>query len=255
MGIRGYGNDLLRGQFLDPSAGPADFAGIESLYIDILESAYTNLSDAHDTLYHDVVGAISVAKQALSPNALLSLVSLNCQIHLRLDDIIGVVSRLCSIMTIDASDNETRGKLRVIHPSFASFIVSTRCPRQFSIYPPRHQSAIGRACLVIIRQRLTRNACHMADTSVLNSKIGDLPARLMRHLPDDLHYACQFWVDHICSSHRQNEELYALVKIFLCEDLRNWLEVLSLLSLLDGAPVLLMRLQMWIEVSSNLLCC
>jgi hypothetical protein len=241
-------SSILRDQSLDPLSAPVILPRMESLYIGALESAYPNSSTA-DTLhlFHDVVGAISTAKRALSPNELQCLLSFSSQIPFRVEDIDGVTSRLCSVMAMDC---RIPGKLHTIHPSFALFLVSSQCPPQFTIHPPKHHAAIGRACLIRMRLSLRRNICRIDDTSVLNSKITDLPTKLTCYLPDDLRYACQFGIDHICSSHRQNGEIYSLVRSFLCEDLRNWLEVLSLLRLLHSASASLIRLWRWIDVSS-----
>ena len=117
-------SSILRDQSLDPLSAPVILPRMESLYIGALESAYPNSSTA-DTLhlFHDVVGAISTAKRALSPNELQCLLSFSSQIPFRVEDIDGVTSRLCSVMAMDCRIPE---KLYTIHPSFALFLVSSQ---------------------------------------------------------------------------------------------------------------------------------
>jgi hypothetical protein len=236
-------NTLLNGV---PGSSEDDdqFRGLEDVYIDVLEAAYPRTaSTASLKQFRGIVGMIITLRQEASPDALGIL-------HIsKSRGVIEVISKLRPIMTISGSNHESPEMVRIIHPSFKGFLSSTRCPSRFFIDSMATHANCVRKCLVRIHQLPRGNICGIQDEELLNAEIEDLPTILRMNLTDDIRYACRFWTYHLSHSPGNNDELYGLVKSFILEDLRKWMEILSLLGVLDRVNESLELCKGWILVS------
>jgi hypothetical protein len=221
-----------------------EFQGLEDIYLDALEEAYPDSASAASLRqFRDIVGMIVTVKQ-VSPPDLLGFLPTSTS-----PEVIEVVSRLRSIMTITGPNHDAPGTVRIIHPSFADFLSSVRCPSRFSIDIKTMHAKCARGSMMRMNQRLKRNICNIEDESVPNTEIPDLKTRLRVNVTDDLRYSCRFWAYHLSQSRRDDGELYEYVKSFFCEDLRKWIEILSLLGVLDHVNESLELCRGWIIVS------
>jgi len=57
--------------------------------------------------------------------------------------------------------------------------------------------SVSTVCGVL--QRLSRTCCKIGDPSVHNLEIDDLPARISKHIPAHMQYACRHWASHLLS--------------------------------------------------------
>lgn len=245
-------DDLLSQSLEDPFSECSHL--LDRTYIDALESAYLTTSFAtNHLLCHQIVGAISISKRALSPETCSAFLwDISHTSQYTAEQIFGLASTLCSLITFTSSDqnsNQQRG-MRLIHPSFSQFLESDRCPARFAIDKPIHHHAeMAAGCLLRMQQCLRRNICDIQDPTQPNEKVENMDLKIAGHIPDDLRYACRFWADHLCESPSDQEDLYRLVRSFLGEHLRNWIEVLSILGLMDGAVTWLRKVWDWLDVS------
>jgi NACHT domain len=224
-----------------------EFRGLEDIYIDVLETAYPH--DASDTSlrqFRDHVGMIITLKQVASPDVLGVLYITILQ------EAIEVVSRLRPIMTITGPNHDTPGTVRVIHPSFADFLSSIHCPSRFCIDVRSIHAKCARGSLVRMHTRLKHDFCGILGGSMLNAEVHGLEGKLRLNLTDDLRYACRFWSYHVSQSPEDDDEIYELMKLFFCEDIRKWLEMLSLLGILHHVHDCLEMSRIWILVSQFL---
>jgi hypothetical protein len=134
--------------------------------------------------------------------------------------------------------------VHLLHPSFADFLFSRmRCGRDtwhFNAATCHHHLTLK--CLDLLSNGgLKRNLCNLT-LSVFPK--GDI-------IPDDVAYACMFWVNHICSIDL-NEDLPSIVMHldrFLKMHLLHWFEAMSILGKSRDPITLLDRLYVWISVS------
>ncbi|KAH9894744.1 hypothetical protein C8Q73DRAFT_665136 [Cubamyces lactineus] len=182
-----------------------------------------------DTLYGQawvkrILGTIALAEERLSTDGLASL----------LGDASGsvwsIVDPLRSVLAIPFEEEVHRG-IRIIHLSFADFLVDqNRCTdKAFYIHSPIQHSLIALRCLTLM-QSLKYNICEidLEHDRVLNSEITDLSAKITRHIPPTLRYACKYWTRHLCYG-EIGEDLLMMLEAFCKSHLLHWLEALSLL--------------------------
>ena len=221
-----------------------EFRGLEDVYVDVLEEAYPDgASETSLRQFRDIVGMIITLKQVSSPDA-LGLLHMNTSAAV--DD---VISRLPSIMSITGPNHDVPGTVRIIHPSFADFLSSVRCPSRFAIDVKNLHAKWACGSLVRIRQLLKRNICGIEDESTLNADILDLETKLKMIFTDDLRYACRFWAYHVSHAPEDDGEIFELVESFFFNDVRKWVEALSLLGAVDDVDEALELSRAWIIVS------
>ncbi|KIM76473.1 hypothetical protein PILCRDRAFT_12714 [Piloderma croceum F 1598] len=197
-----------------------EFRGLEDIYIDVLETAYPHDASATSLRqFRDHVGTIITLKQVASPDAL-------------------------GVLYITISQQSRT--VRVIHPSFADFLSSIHCPSRFCIDVRGIHAKCTCGSLVRMHTCLKHYFCGILDESMLNAKVRSLEAKLRLNLTNDLRYACRFWSYHVSQSPENDDEIYELVKLFFCEDIRKWLEILSLLGILDHVHDSLKLPRIWI---------
>ena len=136
-------------------------------------------------------------------------------------------------------------KVRVVHPSFADFLRNrTRCGRDMWYFQPgKHNRTLATRCLKRLNAYLRRNMCNMSLSHDLGEEV----------LPEDVEYACIFWVEHVCSVQDGFQPLMILLDIFLCRHILHWFEAMSILGRSRDTIALLKSLLSWIIVSFSLM--
>lgn len=224
-----------------------EFRGLDNIYTQVLEdafpqNAYVFSTSGNRRQFCSALGMIFSLKHISSPDILGIL---------RVDfpkDVSEVLAQLRSVVTISEPDSEVPGGVRMLHPSLESFL-SDHCPGRFSIDLHSIHAQWARGSLVRMHARLERNCCRLEHELSHNNTIDDLCGKLRLCLADDLRYACRHWSYHLSRSPTDHEELYHLLKVFLVKDVRKWLEILSLLDVLDCAFESLELCRQWILVS------
>jgi NACHT domain len=146
-----------------------------------------------------------------------------------------------SIETIESlrcvlSSNAT---VRFIHPSLADFLTNrSRCGRDVWFFTPAaHERSLAILCLCRLDQALHRG---MSQSTHLADKDDNA-------LPQDVTYACMFWVDHICMIKDDLPPIQKLLKTFISQHVLHWFETMSLLKKFSLTITLLDRLAKWIQ--------
>ncbi|KAH9896608.1 hypothetical protein C8Q73DRAFT_788949 [Cubamyces lactineus] len=201
----------------------SEFSILDALYLQVLENAASRLGDNLKARLNLVLGTIVLAEQRLSPAMLDALLDLPTGTASRVLPVFG------AILTISDSQDDTT-PIRIIHLSFSNFLVDpTRCTDQgFLVRPQIHHSHIALRCLNVMKV-LKYNILEVDSEHdhVLNDEIPDLPARLSRHIPAALEYACRYWTRHLCEA-EVGEDLLTALKEFCTSHLLHWLETQSL---------------------------
>ncbi|CDO75780.1 hypothetical protein BN946_scf184792.g2 [Trametes cinnabarina] len=222
------------------SASP--FATLDALYSRVLLQASEKLAAALRVNLRLILGAIALAEERLTPATLETLLDLPSG---TLRCILPVLS---SVVTMPAQ-GDTSTPIRVIHLSFANFLVDPdRCTEEeFLIHPPVQHSLMALRCFKTM-QALKINICEVdpGHEHLLNSEIADLPKKVNLHLHAALQYACKYWGRHLCRA-EMDEELLSALEEFCQAHLLHWLEALSLKGCLDVAIEALQSAQIFLK--------
>ena len=225
-------------------------SGIDQLYTGILEQAYSNIPADDRGFYSNlrsVIGAVLLIFNPLPMKALSDL--------LRVPNISTTPRSLHSLLLVPKSE---AGPIRVFHKSFPDFLMDLgRCKvERFFINPSVHHQDILLACLSLMKERLKRNICNLYDYASLD-KVNDLSTHRKSQIGDALEYACQFWAKHLVevpnSGHGFGEAHKAIDEFFqTC--LLSWIEVLSLMGILDVGVYALKNIEEWYMLVSHMEC-
>jgi hypothetical protein len=98
--------------------------------------------------------------------------------------------------------------------------------------------------LKVMHNQLGFNICNLPTSCLRNIDMPDFQQRLSLYIPAYLRYVCRFWVDHLCEASYDPSSAHAAEKLLLKQFL-FWLEVLSLLGMVDHAPRALSKLMSW----------
>ena len=243
---------LLKGPY-NPAFN-AGFQSVYEMYRDELERAYTT---DEQTLRQQklVLGFIVRAKRYISLDTLRGLLGVQRQVTTspRTNDSINdVVESLASLLTLRASTTDAApdlGTVRIIHSSFTNYIQSLQCPEHLRLDTASVSRSIILQCFTRMHESLQKNICRLTVPLSPNAQINNLHKKISKYLSDDIQYACMFWAHHLSDSPITDDEIYLRLAYFLSEDLRNWLEALSLLGRAGRAPDILIKAQRWVEVS------
>ncbi|KAJ6572735.1 hypothetical protein DFH09DRAFT_1362305 [Mycena vulgaris] len=95
--------------------------------------------------------------------------------------------------------------------------------------------SLALGCLRILNSKLRFNICSLEDSHLLNSEVWGLAVRINQCLPLDLCYASEYWASHLQDASPGSKASTKLLRDFITTRLLFWLEVLSLLNLVNDA--------------------
>ena len=216
-------------------------SGIDQLYTEVLEQAFSDLPEDDMELYpqfRSIIGAVLLMFNPLPVGMLSTL--------LRKSTIPTTLRSLHSLLLVPKSKDEP---IQIFHKSFLDFLVDPeRCKAErFFVNPSVHHQEILLLCLSLMKERLKRNICSLEEYASLD-KVEDLPSLYKVHIGDALGYACQFWAKHLAevpSSGHGAEEVHKAIDEFFPTYFLLWIEVLSLMGILDVGVYALKNVQEW----------
>jgi hypothetical protein len=226
------------------SPDQTSFQELDALYSQVIRSALRGsfrrslCSDLSD--FQAVVGAIVLLLDPLSSQRLAILLGVD------MDSVTDALWGMESVIMIPESDDQV---VRIIHPSFHDFLTNqSRCadPMLF-VDASDHHGRLAVCCLNRMVSCLRQNICKIGDSSMLNSEVPDLKARLEAEVSLDLQYSCFHWASHLSLTPPRTSPLKTLTS-FCFKHLLHWLEVLSLLGRLDLALPSLRYARKWSTV-------
>ena len=197
---------ILRGEIVSGAE-----ASLDALYNAALQSI--DCWDDEDFVadFRAILGIVLVAQQPLSSAAIDSLLNLpedRPSMH--------TISHLGCVL-------QQSPKVRVLHPSFAEFLMAVeRCGRDIWCFDRcTHHQHLTFRCLGRMRAFLRRNMCDLTLTEDL--------ANESETLPEDISYACIFWIDHASGIEEQIQQITGQLHYFLFHHLLHWFEAMSIL--------------------------
>jgi hypothetical protein len=132
---------------------------------------------------------------------------------------------------------------RVYHKSFPDYITDSKLCQDIKIRiePMTRHTQIATSCFEIMGKHLKRNILDLGDPARFMSNEDGLKAegitgeQIQEKIPQQLRYACAYWVNHLEVANMEDDDLMNRLERFANERMLYWLEVLSLIGKLDSA--------------------
>ncbi|KIJ34493.1 hypothetical protein M422DRAFT_79509, partial [Sphaerobolus stellatus SS14] len=154
-------------------------------------------------------------------------------------DVRTYLGNFSSVLDIPDDDNSL---VYIFHASFPDYLLDKSRSHDYHLDPTEHHAKLASKCLEKMNSLLHRDICKMETRKRLNSEVSEDVIR--KHIPDDLGYACTFWVSHLDASKLASNGSASItekLKIFVEYHLLNWLECLSLMKELHIAVACLRK--------------
>ena len=197
---------------------------LDELYKEVLEGYITHRRAR--LLFRSVVGQLITA---LEPLSIRSLATLRGHASNDNDDAASVTTMLRRLGSLFSNVTSPDGTLPIVplHTSFRDFLISEEKSGDFFIVPRDAHYGLAHSCLGLVLRDLRFNICDIESSYLANKDIQDLGARISKHLPPALSYACRFYDDHL--KHLGFEtDLFHKLRAFFETKFLFWLEALSL---------------------------
>ncbi|CAG7848072.1 COMPASS-like H3K4 histone methylase component WDR5B {ECO:0000303/PubMed:19567704} Short=AtWDR5B {ECO:0000303/PubMed:19567704} [Serendipita indica DSM 11827] len=182
--------------------------GMGSLYTTVLQTAFPNTSATSPEDIRTILGVLAVAKETLDMKTLTDLLAMDPW----------TVEHICGALRPVL---EFDGGLRFRHQSFVDFFLNPNT----TYFVPRIT---------------TDTSTGFLQTNEILNGLSSIETYIPRHLQ----YASQYWVDHL---NLPSEETITLVQYVLKVHFLLWLEVASLLQIVDRVPSMLTALASWLK--------
>jgi hypothetical protein len=124
-----------------------------------------------------------------------------------------------------------------------------RADERFRIDLLAQNQILAIRCLAVMNSQLKFNICKIADPSLLNEEVGDVPNR---YISEALRYSCHFFVQHLAVVQNLDTITGALEE-FVSTHLLHWIEAMSWLGDITNAERSLQVLASWMKVSMKVL--
>ncbi|KIL56296.1 hypothetical protein M378DRAFT_89577, partial [Amanita muscaria Koide BX008] len=210
------------------------FKDLDQFYTVILRNVVPENCDNDDTIsrYQSVVGAIVFVQRPLPVSTLAQLIKIDVL------DILEVLDNLQSVILLGSNDLP-----RIYHKSFPDYLTDqARCKDpHLRIDTKICHIQIATRCFEIMDKGLKRNILGLGDPARFMSNEDGLKEaaitdeQIQEKIPQQLRYACVYWVNHLEVANIEDEALMSGLEKFVDEHMLYWFEVLSLIGNLDLA--------------------
>jgi len=182
----------------------------------------------------------------IEPLSLDSLTSMRCHFKdLAEIDIRIIVAPMAALLS-GATDSSIT--IRPLHASFSDFLTDRDRSHEFFIDVQRIHKDLAFASLGVMMEQLHFNICDLPSAYLPNSQISDLDARVKKYIPSEMAYSCRFWTNHVRRVPFESILAVEVRAFFNNEIFLFWLEVLSLLKLVNTCAGSLSSLIQWAMV-------
>ncbi|CAG8412259.1 unnamed protein product [Penicillium salamii] len=165
-----------------------------------------------------IVGAVVLLEDLLPISSLAKLINVSDKI---------VMKRVRSISSVLMVPSNTDEPARAFHKSFRDFILDPETDRNlFGVDPSTMHMKLALDCVNVMQRAeggLRKNICRLESYGILRTQIDD--ARISRHMPKELNYACRHWVNHLRLSETSisdGDEIHS----FLESHFLSWVEAM-----------------------------
>ena len=215
---------------------------LDDLYKEVLEGYVTHRKTR--LLFRSVVGQLITAFEPLSIRSLTTLRGHASSDNDDADSVVIMLRRLGSLFSnVNSPDNTL--PIIPLHTSFRDFLTNKEKSGDFCIVLRDAHRGLAYSCLGLVLRDLRFNMCKLESSYLANEDIQDLEARIAKHLPPGLSYACRFYDDHLEHLDFETELFWKLRRFFETKFL-FWLEALSLTRSVGLALPALSSVNVWL---------
>lgn len=203
------------------------------------------LQEREKLLHHFrmVVGSIVLLLEPLSTGQLAKLLDMPVSL------VHTTTQRLSAILNVPDCFDSSK-PLGFLHLSFRDFLIDKkRCKADgFWVDPGLRRGELAKCCFRVMAGLLKHDICNLKLPGYAVADIED--AVLRACIPEELRYACRYWVQHIHDSdHALKTPLLESAYSFVKEHFLHWVEVLALLGGFSKAILMLRDLRNLLMVS------
>jgi hypothetical protein len=196
-----------------------------------------------------IVGIIVLLYDPLAASALAHL------LNLHVGDIDRVLRPLHSVLNIPRAPNgrmDCTTPITLFHLSFRDFLVDSALKNEnrFWVDAKETHRTLGMHCIRLLESGgLKEDVCGVVAPGTRRSAIAK--SKVHSSLPEDVAYACCYWVQHVVSSGEQIKDDGA-VHQFLHNHMLHWIEALSWLGKASDVVHHIVALRSYVDVSHTL---
>ena len=214
---------------------------VDSLYHQVISVALQGLRQPEKTGLKLILGSIIIAKNPLRIKDLTELLGVKDAF---LNSIIGQLSPILSI-----SDTSY---LHVCHQSVADFLLDSERSQDLWVDHQFYSLCFAGSCLKLMNAKLKFNFFDLKTSYILNRDIPELSDHIKSVKSTALYHASYFWASYLqkgCDKILQLE-VQAAIEKFLMVHLLHWLEIMSVMGMINHAAQLLILAEVWSQVST-----
>ncbi|KAJ3089433.1 hypothetical protein HK102_006419 [Quaeritorhiza haematococci] len=222
-----FGNDEALLWFVENDLA----TGMDPIFEQVLGHAIEHHGFYDSKDFQLIIGTICILKEPLTQSALAALLAID-------ESRVGsTILRFRSILNVH------NGVVTVMHKSIVDFFTDpTRCTdRRFFIDRGEHSLFVATKCNDLMLTSLRNNMCGL-NPRLLHSEIPDFVALVDWKVKPHVQYACKFWIAHVLDAEadygewtRHRESILGLMLLVCRHHLLQWVEVMSLMGVLDFA--------------------
>jgi hypothetical protein len=215
--------DLMLRQSLNKS-----LTGLKGTYLPILTQVVASEDDdrreSRILEFKRIVGSLVLLYDPLSASALMSLIGALPR------EVVGVLRPLHSVLNIPQAPDgrlDLDTPITLFHLSFRDFLIDSALKKEnmFWIEAAEMHRQLGMHCIRLLESGgLKEDICGVVAPGTRRSAVAK--SKVHSSLPEDVAYACCYWVQHIMSSGEQIKD-GDIVLPFLQKHMLHWIEALS----------------------------
>ncbi|KAL5641644.1 hypothetical protein ACGC1H_001950 [Rhizoctonia solani] len=227
-------------QLINENTSGGGFNGLDALYMAVIRNSMADQADDSILNMRRCIGAIvTISMRQPVPIEVLCEIM---QPYMKSGPLRKVVGRLGAVVYSDA---HLAGAIRVLHPSFADFVLDEARSSIFWVDPIERNIEISVGCMSTMEHELRFNICDLETSHLLNREVRDLESKIEANISGQLAYSCVYWINHVVDC--DDKATARLVANILDNPrLLYWLEVLSVLRRVDVAVQGLRELSRWL---------
>jgi len=233
----------------DGVEGRSSAKRLDLIYDTVIQHAVVDGRDAESRTmllerFRRIVGSIVILSDALTATALGKLLGTEPW------EVGKTLQSLGSVLAYPESEDIP---IRLLHPSFRHFLLDDkRCyDMRFRIVAHNAHVELAVSCIKMMSKCLKQDICSLGRLGVLNNEVDR--GILQRCLPQELRYACRYWIDHLQRSNVALDDgrspLHDRVHTFLKEHFLHWLEALSLMGNIPHGVLMMKTFESMLTVS------
>jgi hypothetical protein len=203
-------------------------SGLKGTYMPILESVIVSEGDGEEKdrilEFKRIAGTIVLLYDPLAASALARLLDL-CT-----GDVDRVLRPLYSVLNVPRTSDgkmDCTIPITLFHLSFRDFLVDLglKNENKFWIDAKKTHKTIGIHCIRLLESSgLKEDVCGVVAPGTRRSEVAK--STVQSYLPEDVAYACRYWIQHIVSGEKQIKDDGAVLR-FLHKHMLHWMEALS----------------------------